>query len=142
MINKTLMWTALVGAFFTTAALKFLQLFNFISWSPVGWAKKWHLFEAEHFTIKWTLLFIALSLLFAIVYFAVSFTTSIPPSVTAILLGVIVVFTVEWTIGSPKTPVAALKSISIPYFAIMAIVFRFITGTAVYMKKISSESAK
>ena len=142
MINQTLLWTALVGAFFTTIALKFLQLFNFISWSPVGWAKKWHLFGSAHFTIKWALLFVALTCLFAILYFAVSFTTSIPPSVTAIILGLIVVFAVEWTIGSPKTPIAAIKSISLPYLALMAIVFRFITGTAVYMKKLSTESVK
>ncbi|WP_186670565.1 hypothetical protein [Sporosarcina sp. BP05] len=142
MINKTLLWTALVGAFFTTIALKFLQLFNFINWSPVGWAKKWHLFPSAHFTIKWALLFVALVLLYAIVYFAVSFTTSIPPSITALTIGIIVVFTVEWTIGSPKTPFAAMKSISLPYFALMAMVFRFITGTAVFMKKFSDESVK
>ncbi len=142
MINKTLLWTALIGAFFTTIALKFMQLFNFISWSPIGWAKEWSLFAYAHFTIKWALLFVALVLLYAIVYFAVSFTTSIPPSITAILIGIVVVFTVEWTIGSPKTPLAAIKSISLPYFALMAIVFRFITGTAVFMKKLSDESVK
>jgi hypothetical protein len=142
MINKTLLWTALVGAIFTTIALKFLELFNFISWSPVGWAKKWQLFPSVHFTIKWALLFVVLFFLFAIVYFAVSFTTSIPPSITAIIIGIIVVFAVEWTIGSPKTPSAAIKSISIPYFALMVIVFRFITGTAVFMKKLSNESIK
>ena len=109
MINKTLVWTALVGAFFTTIALKFLQIFNFISWSPVGWAKKWQLFPTAHFTIKWALLFVALVLLYAIVYFAVSFTTSIPPSITALIIGVIVVFAVEWTIGSPKTPLEAIR---------------------------------
>lgn len=142
MINKTLLWTALVGAFFTTIALKFMQLFYFINWSPVGWAKKWQLFASAHFTIKWALLFVALVLLYAIVYFAVSFTTSIPPSITALIIGIIVVFTVEWTIGSPKTPLDAIKSISLPYFALMAVVFRFITGTAVFMKKLSDESVK
>lgn len=142
MINNTLLWTAITGALITTIALKFLQLFKFINWSPVGWAKKWHLFEYAHQSIKWTLLFIALTLLFAILYFVVSFTTSIPPSITALILGSIVVFTVEWTIGSPQSPVAAIKSISIPYLALMAIVFRFITGTAVFMKKFSDESVK
>jgi hypothetical protein len=142
MINKTLVWTALVGAFFTTVALKFLQIFNFISWSPVGWAKKWQLFTTAHFTIKWALLFVALVLLYAIVYFAVSFTTSIPPSITALIIGFIVVFAVEWSIGSPKTPLEAIRTISIPYLALMAMVFRFITGTAVFMKKLSDESVK
>ena len=142
MINNTLLWTALTGALITTIALKFLQLFNFISWSPIGWAKKWQIFGSAHYSIKWILLFMALTLLFAILYFVVSFTTSIPPSITALILGFIVVFTVEWTIGSPQSPVAAIKSISVPYLALMAIVFRFITGTAVFMKKFSDESVK
>ena len=142
-MNITLLWTALIGALITTIALKFLQLFNFINWSPIGWAKKWQIFEyGSLLHIKWILLFMALTLLFAILYFVVSFTTSIPPSITALIIGFIVVFAVEWTIGSPKSPVAAIKSISIPYLALMAIVFRFITGTAVFMKKFSDESVK
>ena len=41
MINKTFLWTSLFSALFTTISLKFLQIFHFINWSPVGWAKKW-----------------------------------------------------------------------------------------------------
>lgn len=142
MMNKTVLWTAFFSALFMTLALKFLQLFNFINWSPIGWAKKWQLFTSFHFTVKWILLFVVLALLFAIFYIAMSFTTSIPPSVTALLIGIIVVFAIEWTIGSPKNPVDAIKSVSIPFLAVTAIVFRFITGTAVFMKKLSDESIK
>jgi hypothetical protein len=142
MFNKTLLWTAFFGALFTVLSLKFLQLFNFISWSPVGWAKKDLLFSSTSITIQWVLLFFMLLVVYAILYFAVSFTTTIPPSLTALIIGVIGVFAIEWTIGSPKTPIDAIKSVSIPFLSIIAIVLRFITGTAVFMKKLSRESVK
>ena len=83
-INKTLFWTTFYSALFSTLTLKFFHMFNFIKWSPVGWADKWQLFATVHFTFKWVLFFIVLALLFAILYIAVSFTSSIPPSVTAL----------------------------------------------------------
>ncbi|MBE1553774.1 hypothetical protein [Sporosarcina limicola] len=142
MINNTLIWTSIISAFFTVLALDFLRLFKFISWSPIGWSKKWQLLASAHFSIKWALLFVALTLIFALLYIVVSYTTSIPPSVTSILIGIVVVFAIEWTIATPKTPLSTIKSISLPFFAIMAIVLRFITGTAVFMKKLSEESMK
>ncbi len=142
MINKTLLWTAFFSALFTALSLKFLHLFNFISWSPVGWAKKWMLFESAPIVIQWALLLILLTVVFAIVYFAVSFTTYIPPSVTSLIIAILAIFAIEWTIGSPTTPLEAIKSISIPFLSIIAIVLRFITGTAVFMKKLSEESVK
>ncbi|WP_318614997.1 hypothetical protein [Sporosarcina sp. YIM B06819] len=142
MINKTLLWTAFFSALFTALSLKFLHLFNFISWSPVGWVKKGSLFGSPHIVIQWALFFIILTVVFAIIYFAVSFTSSIPPSVTSLIIAIIAVFAIEWTIGSPKTPFDAIKSVSIPFLAIIAMVLRFITGTAVFMKKFLAESVK
>ena len=142
MITKTLGWTAFFSALFTAMSLKFLHLFNFINWSPVGWAKKGQLFGSAHFTMKWAVFFVILFIVFALLYIAVSFTASIPPSITALIIGIIAVFAIEWTIGSPKTPLDAIKSVSIPFLAVIAIVLRFITGTAVFMKKLSEESVK
>lgn len=142
MINKTLLWTAFFSALFTVLSLKFLHLFNFISWSPIGWTKKGMMFASTHIVFHWALLFIILTVVFAILYFVVSFTTSIPPSVTSLIITILAVFAIEWTIGSPKTPFDAIKSLSIPFLSIIAIVLRFITGTAVFMKKLSEESVK
>lgn len=142
MINQTFAWTALVSAFITALSLRFLQLFHFISWSPIGWAKKWQLFTTSHTLTKWLLLFVSLVLVYALVYLVVSFTTSIPPSITALLIGIVAVFAIEWSIESPKTPMSAIRSISIPFFTVMAIVLRFVTGTAVFMKKLSDEHTK
>ena len=142
MLKQTLFWTALCSSIFTTVSLKFFQLFNFIEWSPIGWAENWRSFAYMHFSIQWALLIIGLTLLYALIYTAVSFTTSIPPSVTALIIAVIGVLAVEWSIHSPSTPSAAIGSVSMPLLALLAIVMRFITGTAVYMRKISNENIK
>lgn len=142
MINQTLLWTAVLAAFLTTLSLKLLHFFNFIRWSPIGWAKRWEPFTKLDSLTKWIYLFVALFLVFAVVYLAASFTASIPPSVTALIIGIIVVLGIEWSIDSPKTPMSAIKSISIPFFSVMAIIFRFVTGTAVFMKKLSDDHAK
>ncbi|CAM3123334.1 hypothetical protein FITA111629_04965 [Filibacter tadaridae] len=142
-MNKTTVaWTAIVGALLMAVGLKFLHVFKFINWSPVGWSKKWKVFESAHFSVKWALLILALMIIIALLYVALSFTYSIPPSITSIIAGIIIVFIVEWSIGSPETPGAALKSISIPFFVMIAITCRFVVGTAVFMKKLSIESIK
>lgn len=142
MFKHTLFWTAICSSLFTTVSLKFFQLFNFIEWSPIGWAEKWRSFSYLHFSIQWAILFIGLALLYALIYVAVSFTTSIPPSVTALIIAVIGVLSIEWSIHSPSTPSAAIGSVSMPLLALLAIVMRFITGTSVYMRKISIENIK
>jgi hypothetical protein len=47
------------------------------------------------------------------------------------------VLTVELVITTPKPFEETIKSISIPFLAISAIVLRFIVGTSVYMKNLS-----
>lgn len=143
MINQTFFWTTFIAALGTAFALKFLHFFNFIEWSPVGWAKGWVFFsEGAHPFIKWTSLFLILLISYMVLYIAVSFTTSIPTVVTALLIGIIVVISVEWSIGTPETLKKAVQSVSVPFFAVMAIVIRFITETAVVMKKLSAHDTK
>ncbi|WP_203246937.1 hypothetical protein [Sporosarcina beigongshangi] len=142
MLNKTLLWTAFFSALFTALSLKFLHLFNFISWSPVAWVNKGIPFATGSIVFEWLFLFVLLLVVFALLYIAVSFTTSIPPSITSLMIAILTVFAIEWTIGSPKTPFDAIQSVSIPFLAIIAIVLRFLTGTAVFMKKLSEESVK
>ena len=131
MLNKTFVLTSVFAALIMALALKFLHFFNFIKWSPVGWSKKWHLFTSDHFMhyiVNWLLLILALSVLFAIVYIVISFLYKIPPSISALLIGIVVVFIAEWFISKPDSLKEAIDSISIPLLATTAIVFRFIVG--------------
>ncbi|WP_432358637.1 hypothetical protein [Sporosarcina sp. UB5] len=134
MFNKTMVWTTIIAALFTTGALKFLQFFNFIKWSPVGWGKKWLLFGSSDEGWKWAILFIILFIVFGLFYALSRATANIPPAITAITVSIIAAIAIEWIIYSPQTFPEGVKKLSIPFFSIIAIVSRFIAGTAVYMK--------
>lgn len=82
-------------------------------------------------------LLLALVIIFAVLYIVFSFLDAISPAVLAIVFGVIGIIALEWFISEPKTPIEVVKSISIPLLAITAMVLRFISGTAVFMKKIT-----
>src|SRR4051812_47072381 len=110
---NTLTFTSIVAAAFMTMALKFLHFFNFIKWSPISWAKKWQLFASAHFSLKWVLLFIALTVFFALLYIIFSFIYRIPPSVTALISSIIVVLALEWIITNPKSALSLIRSASI-----------------------------
>jgi hypothetical protein len=136
MIDKTFLYTSLFSALFTTLSLKFLQMFSFVKWSPIGWADKWPQVDSYHYSIKWALLFIGLFIIFAILYILSSFTGAIPPSLSAIIIGLIGIIILEWIISEPRSPLAVFKTISYPFLAIIAITLRFITGTATFMRKV------
>ncbi|QUW22271.1 hypothetical protein JSQ81_01365 [Sporosarcina sp. Marseille-Q4063] len=136
MIDKTFLYTSKFSALFTTLSLKFLQMFSFIEWSPIGWADEWPQVDSYHYSIKWTLLFIGLFIIFAILYILSSFMVAIPPSLSAIIIGVIGIIILEWIISEPKTLPDIFTSISYPFLAIIAITLRFITGTATFMRKV------
>lgn len=118
-------------------SLKFLHFFKFIKWSPVGWSKKHHILIGTHWSVKWVFLIVVLIILFAIFYLIVSFLEAIPPGILAVVLSVIVVIMAEWLIGGEKTFTEIVKSVSIPLLSITAIVFRFLAGTAVFMRKMT-----
>ena len=135
MFNKTMIWTTIIAALFTTGALKFLHFFNFIHWSPVGWGKKWLFFGSSNEGWKWVLLFIVLLIVFGLFYVLSRATVNVPPAVTALSISIIATVAIEWIIYSPDTFTEGVKKLSIPFFSMIAIVSRFITGTAVFMKK-------
>ena len=135
MFTKTMIWTTIFAALFTTGALKFLHFFNFIKWSPVGWGKKWLLFGSSNEGWKWVLLFIILLLAYGVFYLFSRTTNKIPPAITAISVSIIVAVAIEWVIYTPQSFTEGIKKLSIPFISIIAIVTRFISGTAVYMKK-------
>jgi hypothetical protein len=130
-----MIWTTIIAALFTTGALKFLHFFNFIKWSPVGWGKKWLLFGSSNEGWKWVLLFIFLLLVYGVFYLFSRTTHKIPPAITAISVSIIAAVAIEWVIYTPQSFTEGIKKLSIPFISIIAIVSRFITGTAVYMKK-------
>lgn len=135
MLMRTIFWTSIVAAAFTLISLKVLYFFNFIKWSPVGWGKKWLLFGSSHEWWKWVILFVVILLAYMLLYGISHFANRVPPSVMALAMSIIVAVAIEWIIFVPNSFTEGIKSLSIPFFSILAIVSRFVTGTAVYMKK-------
>jgi hypothetical protein len=142
MINHTTVMTSIVAAIMMWISLMLLKLFNFIKWSPVGWTKRWSLFEKAHVSEKWIVLFVALLLLFFIFYAGISFLHQIPPTITSLLTATLAVLLIEWLIHFTKSPMEIFKSISVPFFVVTTMIVRFIVGTAVFMKKLSLEKSK
>ncbi|REB10048.1 hypothetical protein DVB69_04380 [Sporosarcina sp. BI001-red] len=138
----TLFWTALVAALLTALSLKFLKVFHFVKWSPLGWSKKWDILATESPIVKWFVLIIVLVLIFIVLYSILQVTSKIPPSITSIVLALLLVCAVEWTISRPDSIGSAFKSVSIPFLCLIAIITRFVVGTSVYMKNELPKKAK
>lgn len=137
MINKTFVITSIVAGFFMVLSLKFLHFFKFIKWSPIGWSKKHEILVSAHVSAKWLTLFLGLVILFALIYLVFSFLDAVPPSILAIVCTVVLLIMAEWIIEGPQTFSKIIKSISIPLLSLSAIIFRFLAGTAVFMRKIT-----
>ncbi|MGG0642899.1 hypothetical protein ABE021_02980 [Sporosarcina gallistercoris] len=142
MHKPTLFWTALVAGLLTALSLKFLKVFHFVKWSPIGWSRKWDIMPKESPIVKWLVLIIVLGLVFIALYSVLQFTIKIPPSITSIGLAVILVCAVEWTISRPVSVGSAFKSVSIPFLCLIAMITRFVVGTAVFMKTELPKKAK
>lgn len=142
MHKPTLFWTALVAGLLTALSLKFLKVFHFVKWSPIGWSQKWDIIAKESAIAKWLVLIIILVLLFIALYSVLHITSKISPSITSIVLAVILVCAVEWTISRPVSIESAFKSVSIPFLCLIAIITRFVVGTAVFMKNELPKKAK
>lgn len=138
----TLFWTALVAALLTALSLKFLKVFHFVKWSPIGWSRKWNILATESPISKWLVLTIVLILLFIVLYSVMQFASKLPPSIMSILLAVLFVCAVEWTISRPDSVGSAFKSVSIPFLCLAAIITRFVVGTSVFMKNELPKKAK
>ncbi|GKV54202.1 hypothetical protein NCCP2222_01490 [Sporosarcina sp. NCCP-2222] len=142
MKTKTMIWTAFVASVGMLVALRGLRFFHFIEWSPIGWADRWELFGSSSAIWKWTLLFILLFIVTIIFYYLISLTSSIPPTLTSLIVSIILALAIEWSILVPTTLMEGFRSISYPFLAIVAVAIRFITGTAVFMKKLPKEATK
>lgn len=137
MWNRTLVYTSLFSAIAMVFSLKFMEMFSFIKWSPIGWGKKAYLFSSMHFTTQWGLLFVGVFIVFIVLYMIMFYLHAIPPAMSAIFFTVVGVFAVEWGIHHSKGPWDVIQAMSIPFLAVTAIILRFISGTAVFYYELS-----
>ncbi|MBB4825699.1 magnesium-transporting ATPase (P-type) [Sporosarcina luteola] len=139
---NTMVWTTLVASIGILIALRGFYYFHFINWSPVGWAKRWELFGSSSALWKWTFLFLIIFICSVVYYYLISLTSSIPPTISSLIVSIILAVAIEWSILVPTTLMEGLRSLSYPFLALVAVAIRFITGTAVFMKKLPKEATK
>ncbi|MFX3674781.1 MAG: hypothetical protein ACE3JQ_10080 [Paenisporosarcina sp.] len=126
---KTYLITTMVSAILFTCILLFLKVFKYISWSPIGWTKRYKIFQTEHTMVKWILLAIAISITILILLKLFSYTTRINPVFTSILIGLVLWGIIEWMIKGDFT---FLKKSSLPFLAMVILFCRALVETSVF----------
>ncbi len=127
-------WTSAVAALFSALSLKFLHIFHFVPWSPIGWTDRFVFLTNQASAVKWIVFIVLLFTLHAVLYGLFSAASALPPSVTAIVTTLVVVCAVEWIVTPPESMKSAFRGVSIPLLSLAAIIMRFVSGTAVFMK--------
>ncbi|WP_342472586.1 hypothetical protein MHH70_03740 [Metasolibacillus sp. FSL H7-0170] len=122
------MITSIVGAIGFSCMLKLLHYFNFISWHPIGFVKKWELAIAP-FT-AWFLLGLSLFILFFIIYILLQYAWRVPAFFTSLVIGLAFAFLAEWIIYDLPAEKASFKKLSIPFIVITIATCRFVIETA------------
>lgn len=132
---NSLFWTTLIATIITISGLKILQELSFIKWSPIGWAAKYAVIASSHAFVKWMFLFVLVLISYAIFFIIVSFSTALPESVTALFSTALIVGVITYLIHQPHTIREMVDAFSIAFFSLLAVISRFVVGTAVFMKK-------
>lgn len=122
--------TSIFASIILTASLKLLSIFKFIKWNPVGYAKRYHLFEDSHPLISWLFLAILIFLVCFIFYLVMQYAYNVPPFITSLVIGAVFAMIVEWIIFDLPAELSSFKQLSIPFMVTVVIAARFIFETA------------
>ena len=125
--------TSLFASLLVTVSLKVLHLFNFISWYPVGFLKKFEWFEWSAFE-RWGVLFLILALCTAILMFIAQLLTKLPAFLFSLILGLVIALILEWQILNLPIEWASLKKLSIPFIIVVVTIMRLIIETSHYLR--------
>lgn len=132
---KTASITAIVSAITLAIFLKGLHYFHLIKWNPIGFYKKWELFEESSKLFQWSLLILLLFLTALILYSTLQFAHIIPAILTSLLLGLLFTITVELVARDLPMQLGSFKKLSIPFIVVVVCLLRFLLETANFHMK-------
>ncbi|WP_277587458.1 hypothetical protein [Psychrobacillus antarcticus] len=124
--------TSLVAALGTTILFKFLDYFKFIKWNPIGYTKTFPLFKESNVFVKWIILFLFIWGICFLLYYVCLLFAKIPVSITSIVLGLLIAFTLEWFILDADSIDKTIKKLSIPFICIVIVAVRFVMESAIF----------
>lgn len=127
--------TALVSAMVLTLSLKGLHYFHLIKWNPIGFYKKWELFEGSSKLFQWSLLLLLLFLFGLFLYMTLRYVHIIPAILSSFLLGLFLTITLEWIALDLPLQLASFKKLSIPFMVVVICLLRFLLETANFHQK-------
>ncbi|MGE7114500.1 hypothetical protein [Lysinibacillus sp. NPDC047702] len=127
--------TSLVSALVLALCLKGLHYFHLIKWSPVGFYKKWELFEDSSKLFHWSFLILCLFIIGFLLFILLRYVYIIPAVLSSFLLGLLVTITLEWVVLDLPMHLSSFKKLSIPFMVVVICLLRFLLETANFHQK-------
>lgn len=127
--------TSLVGALVLALCLKGLHYFHLIKWNPIGFYKKWDLFEGSSKLFQWSFFILVLFMIGFLLYITLRYVYIIPAVLSSFLLGLFVSITLEWIVLDLPLQSSSFKKLSIPFIVIVICLLRFLLETANFHQK-------
>ncbi|MCL1695985.1 MULTISPECIES: hypothetical protein [unclassified Lysinibacillus] len=127
--------TSLISAIVLALCLKGLHYFHLIKWNPIGFYKKWDLFEGSSKLFQWSFLILVLFLIGFLLYITLRYVYIIPAVLSSFLLGLFVSMTLEWIVLDLPLQSSSFKKLSIPFMVIIICLLRFLLETANFHQK-------
>ncbi|MGE7951514.1 hypothetical protein [Lysinibacillus xylanilyticus] len=122
--------TSLVSALFLAFCLKGLQYFHLIKWNPIGFYKKWELFEGSSKLFQWSFFILVLFIIGFLLFITLRYVYIIPAILSSFLLGLFLTITLEWMALDLPLQLSSFKKLSIPFMVVVICLLRFLLETA------------
>ncbi|MFC4411141.1 hypothetical protein ACFOZY_11995 [Chungangia koreensis] len=132
MNRAVLFWTSIVSSSFFVLSLKFYDVFHFIDWKPLGWSKRYHVFEESPGLLRWIVLFLIIFIFSLLLYYLAKWAKKAKPAIMSLIVGLIIALLIEWMIQRPNELGEYFKDFSIPFGVLVLITTRFIVETAIF----------
>lgn len=128
-------YTSIVSTILLALILKGLHYFHLVNWDPVSFIKNSQMFSDGSTFGRWALFLLLLFVLTLILYLASQYIFFIPPSLSSLVVGLIIAILVEWRIYDLALEMTSFKKLSIPFIVVILMFTRFIMETSGYHKK-------
>lgn len=125
------LWTVLFSSLTFILSLKILDWFSFMKLSPIGWAKKWHIFSDSHSLVKWFILWIFVVIIAAVLFAIAELLKKVRMDIVAIFLAIVIVWLIEWSVQHTFY----IRHFSIPLAVVIGLHLLWIFETATYHAK-------
>ena len=122
--------TSLVSALFLALCLKGFQYLHLIKWNPIGFYKKWELFEGSSKLFQWSFFILVLFIIGFLLFITLRYVYIIPAILSSFLLGLFLTITLEWIALDLPLQLSSFKKLSIPFMVVVICLLRFLLETA------------